>query len=290
MFKGSIVALITPMKKNGEICYKSLKKLVKYHIKNNTNAIVSVGTTGESATLTQEEHYNIIVKTVKYAKKKIPIIAGTGSNSTYEAIQLTKKLENSGISACLSVVPYYNKPTQKGMFKHFNEISKNTNLPQILYNIPQRTGVDLLPETVLKLSKLKNIIGIKEASGDLSRVNHIKSLVNKKFLLISGDDNTALDFIQLGGHAVISVTANIIPYKIFKICKLAIHQKFKKARKINFEIYKLNKLLFIETNPIPIKWAAKKLGIINHDYVRLPLTKLTKKNQNVLNNTLKKII
>ncbi|WP_343191888.1 4-hydroxy-tetrahydrodipicolinate synthase [Buchnera aphidicola] len=288
MFKGSIVALITPMKVNGDICYKSLKKLVRYHIKNNTNAIVSVGTTGESATLTQKEHYNVIIKTVKYAKKKIPIIAGTGSNSTNESIELTKKLETSGISACLNVVPYYNKPTQEGMFKHFEKISKNTKLPQILYNIPQRTGSDLLPETTIKLSKIDNIIGIKEASGNLSRVNNIKSFVKKNFLLISGDDTTALDFIQLGGNALISVTANIMPNKIFKMCKFAINKNFKKARKINDKIHELNKLLFIETNPIPIKWAAKKIGLIDNNIVRLPLTTLSKKNKKILKKVLKK--
>ncbi|WP_343190008.1 4-hydroxy-tetrahydrodipicolinate synthase [Buchnera aphidicola (Astegopteryx bambusae)] len=288
MFKGSIVALITPMKVNGDICYKSLKKLVRYHIKNNTDAIVSVGTTGESATLTQKEHYNVIIKTVKYAKKKIPIIAGTGSNSTNESIELTKKLETSGISACLNVVPYYNKPTQEGMFKHFEKISKNTKLPQILYNIPQRTGSDLLPETTIKLSKIDNIIGIKEASGNLSRVNNIKSFVKKNFLLISGDDTTALDFIQLGGNALISVTANIMPNKIFKMCKFAINKNFKKARKINDKIHELNKLLFIETNPIPIKWAAKKIGLIDNNIVRLPLTTLSKKNKKILKKVLKK--
>ncbi|BGI51311.1 MAG: 4-hydroxy-tetrahydrodipicolinate synthase [Buchnera aphidicola (Ceratovacuna japonica)] len=288
MFKGSIVALITPMKTNGEVCYKSLKKLVKYHIKNNTNAIVSVGTTGESATLTRTEHYNVIIKTVKYANKKIPIIAGTGSNSTYESIELTKKLENSGISACLNVVPYYNKPTQRGMFEHFKKISNSTNVPQILYNIPKRTGSDLLPETVIKLSKIENIIGIKEASGDLSRVNNIKPFVKKKFLLISGDDTTSLDFMQLGGNAVISVTANIIPNKIFQICNFAIKKKFNKARKINNKIYELNKLMFIETNPIPIKWISKEIGLIKNDTVRLPLTKLSKKNKNIFRNILKK--
>ncbi|WP_343154845.1 4-hydroxy-tetrahydrodipicolinate synthase [Buchnera aphidicola (Pseudoregma panicola)] len=288
MFKGSIVALITPMKINGEVCYKSLKKLVKYHIKNNTNAIVSVGTTGESATLTESEHYKVIIKTLKYAKKKIPIIAGTGSNSTYESIELTKKLENSGISACLNVVPYYNKPTQKGIFEHFKKISSNTDLPQILYNIPKRTGSDLLPKTVIKLSKIKNIIGIKEASSDLSRVNNIKYFVNKKFLLISGDDTTALDFMQLGGDAVISVTANIIPNKIFKMCNFAIKKKFYKARKINNKIHELNKFMFIETNPIPIKWISKKIGLIKNDTVRLPLTKLSKKNKSVFKNFLKK--
>ncbi|WP_343189153.1 4-hydroxy-tetrahydrodipicolinate synthase [Buchnera aphidicola (Chaitoregma tattakana)] len=283
MFNGSIVALITPMKINGDICYKDLKKLVNYHIKNNTKAIVSVGTTGESATLTQDEHYNVIIKTVKYAKKKIPIIAGTGSNSTSESIELTKKLENSGISACLSVVPYYNKPTQEGMFKHFKKISENTNIPQILYNIPQRTGSDLLSETVIKLSKIENIIGIKEASGDLSRVNSIKSFVNKNFLLISGDDITALDFIKLGGKAVISVTANINPYQMSKMCKYAINNNFKKARKIHHKLSALNKMLFIETNPIPIKWLAKKIGLINCNKIRLPLTKLSKKNINLFN-------
>ncbi|VFP85656.1 4-hydroxy-tetrahydrodipicolinate synthase [Buchnera aphidicola (Cinara pseudotaxifoliae)] len=290
MFKGSIVALITPMNDKGNICKKSLKKLIHYHIKNKTNAIVSVGTTGESATLNKNEHTNVIMNTLEYADEKIPIIAGTGSNATAESILLTKKLEKSGISGCLNVTPYYNRPTQQGLYLHFKAISESTHLPQILYNVPNRTGCDLLPQTIAQLSKLKNIIGLKDASGDLSRVNKIKKLVKNDFLLISGDDATALDFIQLGGIGVISVTANIAAKYMSKMCKLALRGDFIHARKINSKLNTLHHLLFQETNPIPIKWAAKYIGLIRHNSLRLPMTTLLKKHKHVLKKAIKSIL
>lgn len=272
MFTGSIVALITPMDEKGKICRTSLKKLIDYHVLNETKAIVSIGTTGESATLSQEEHINIVMLTLELADKRIPIIAGTGANATTEAISLTKRFENSGIAACLTVTPYYNKPTQEGLYQHFKAISENTELPQILYNVPSRTGCDLLPETVSKLSSIKNIIGIKEATGDLSRINKIKELVKNNFLLISGDDATALDFIQLGGQGVISVTANIAAREMVKICSYALKGNFKKARSINKRLSLLHEALFIEPNPIPVKWLAKEIGLIKSDTLRLPMT------------------
>ncbi|WP_343155198.1 4-hydroxy-tetrahydrodipicolinate synthase [Buchnera aphidicola (Kurisakia onigurumii)] len=287
MFKGSIVALITPMDEKGKICKQSLKKLILYHIKNKTNAIVSVGTTGESSTLSKKEHINLVMRTIDLSEGKIPIIAGTGSNSTSESISMTQKFENSGISACLSVTPYYNRPTQKGLYLHFKEISKNTNLPQILYNVPIRTGCNLHIDTIAKLSKYKNIIGIKEASGDLSKVQKIiNSVQNKYFLVISGDDETALDFIKLGGHGVISVTANIAAKEMYEMCTLALKKDFIRAEIINSYLNPLHKNLFLEPNPIPIKWASKILGLINYSTIRLPLTNLSKKNKILL----KKII
>ncbi|QCI25872.1 4-hydroxy-tetrahydrodipicolinate synthase [Buchnera aphidicola] len=286
MFKGSIVAIITPMTEKGKICRNSLKKLVQYHIKNHTTAIVSVGTTGESATLNQEEHNYTILSTLEFADGKIPIIAGTGANSTYEAITLTKKLENSGIRGCLSVVPYYNKPTQNGLYQHFKSISENTNIPQILYNVPSRTGCDMLPETVIKLSKLNNIIGIKEATGDLTRIHQIKQYVKKNFLIISGDDTTALDFMQLGGDGVISVTANIAAQEMSQMCLLALQNDFINARIINKKLMPIHQALFLESNPIPIKWAAFKLGMINNDTLRLPLTTLSYTTQKILQKAL----
>lgn len=286
MFKGSIVAIITPMTEKGKICRNSLKKLVQYHINNQTTAIVSVGTTGESATLNQDEHYYTILLTLEFADGKIPIIAGTGANSTYEAITLTKKLENSGICGCLSVVPYYNKPTQDGLYQHFKSISENTHIPQILYNVPSRTGCDMLPETVIKLSKLNNIIGIKEATGDLTRINKIKNHVKKNFLMISGDDPTALDFMQLGGDGVISVTANIAAQEMSQMCLLALKKDFNNARIINTKLMPIHQALFLEPNPIPIKWAAWRLGMIHSDTLRLPLTKLSKKIKNILEQAL----
>ncbi|WP_075433682.1 4-hydroxy-tetrahydrodipicolinate synthase [Buchnera aphidicola] len=289
MFKGSIVALITPMDDKGRLCKKSLKKLVHYHIKNKTNAIVSVGTTGESATLNQREHASVIMHTLELADENIPIIAGTGANATSESILLTKNLEKSGISGCLSVTPYYNKPTQKGLYLHFRAISENTDLPQILYNVPNRTGCDLLPKTIIRLSKLDNIIGLKDASGDLSRVNQIKPLVKKDFILISGDDTTALDFMQLGGQGVISVTANIAAPYMTQMCNFALQGDFAKARLINKKLTILHHLLFQETNPIPIKWAAHYIGLIKHNTLRLPMTPLLKKNQATLSSTIDSI-
>ncbi|AEO08459.1 dihydrodipicolinate synthase [Buchnera aphidicola str. Ak (Acyrthosiphon kondoi)] len=272
MFKGSIVALITPMDKKGQICRSSLEKLINYHVFNKTKAIVSIGTTGESATLSQEEHINVVMLTLELANKRIPIIAGTGANATTEAISLTKRFEKSGIAGCLTVTPYYNRPTQEGLYQHFKAIAENTELPQILYNVPSRTGCDLLPETVAKLAQLKNIIGIKEATGDLSRINKIKELVEDDFLLISGDDVTALDFMQLGGQGVISVTANVAAGEMTQICSYALKGDFISARSINKRLALLHEALFIEPNPIPIKWLAKKMGLIKSDTLRLPMT------------------
>ncbi|QNS01837.1 MAG: 4-hydroxy-tetrahydrodipicolinate synthase [Buchnera aphidicola (Pentalonia nigronervosa)] len=274
MFAGNIVALITPMNEKGEICHSSLKKLINYHVLNKTKAIVSIGTTGESATLSQEEHIDVVMLTIKLANNRIPIIAGTGANATSEAISLTKKFEKSGIAACLSVTPYYNKPTQEGLYQHFKAISKNTKLPQILYNVPSRTGCDLLPETIARLARFKNIVGIKEATGDLSRIHKIKQLVKKNFFLISGDDATALDFMQLGGQGVISVTANIAAQEMRELCQHALKGDFASARSINQRLTKLHESLFIEPNPIPVKWLAKKIGLIKHDTLRLPMTKI----------------
>ncbi|QCI26634.1 4-hydroxy-tetrahydrodipicolinate synthase [Buchnera aphidicola (Thelaxes californica)] len=290
MFKGSIVALITPMDEKGKLCPKSLKNLITYHIKNNTSAIVSVGTTGESSTLSQKEHINLVLRTVDLVEKKIPIIAGTGSNATEESINLTQKFENVGISACLSVTPYYNRPTQKGLYEHFKSISENTSLPQILYNIPIRTGCDLLPETIAKLAKYKNIIGIKEATGDLSRINQIKTLIKKNFLLLSGDDATALDFIKLGGDGVISVTANIAAKEMAQMCRIALKEDYYNAQLINQLLMPLHKYLFIETNPIPVKWAAQKLGLIENSKLRLPLTMLSSDNKKILNNIINQFV
>ncbi|MCW5196997.1 4-hydroxy-tetrahydrodipicolinate synthase [Buchnera aphidicola] len=287
MFKGSIVALITPMDEKGKICKNSLKNIIQYHIQNNTTAIVSVGTTGESATLNKNEHVNTVLLTLELSDGKIPIIAGTGANSTSEAIILTKKFEKSGICGCLTVVPYYNKPTQKGLYQHFKAISESTNIPQILYNVPSRTGCDMLPKTVIKLSKLKNIIGIKEATGNLARVHQIKQYVNKDFTLLSGDDLTALDFMQLGGQGVISVTANIAAKDMSNMCSLALKKDFINARIINQKLMSIHESLFLEPNPIPIKWAAWKLGMINNKTLRLPLTTLSMKNKHTLSLALK---
>lgn len=287
MFKGSIVALITPMDNAGKIDIISLKKLIDYHIESGTKAIVAAGTTGESPTLSNKERMELIIWILELSYGRIPIIVGTGTNSTSEAILLTSKFNNIGVSGCLSVTPYYNQPTQEGIFQHFRSIAENTNLPQIIYNIPTRTGCDILPETIARLSEIKNIIGIKEATKNLGRVNQIKELVDEDFILLSGDDVTALDFIQLGGNGVISVTANIIAKEMSKIYKLANENNFREARRLNNRLMLLHHSLFFEPNPIPVKWACKRLGLIRTDTLRLPMTSLTKEGINVVSMELK---
>lgn len=275
MFTGSLVALITPMDEKGNVCRASLKKLIDYHVESGTSAIVSVATTGESATLSHDEHGDAVMLTLELADGRIPIIAGTGTNSTAEGMSLTRRFENSGVAGCLTVTPYYNRPTQEGMYQHFKTIAENTDLPQILYNVPSRTGSDLLPATVARLAEIKNIVGIKEATGNLSRVNQIKTLVGKEFSLLSGDDATAMDFMQLGGHGVISVTANIAAREMAEVCALALQGNFDEARRLNQRLMPLHHTLFAEPNPIPAKWAAKRLGLIATDTMRLPMTPLS---------------
>lgn len=279
LFYGSIVALITPMDSHGEVDFKQLKNLVEYHIKSGTNAIVSVGTTGESATLSIEENVKTILKTLEFADGRIPVIAGTGANATSEAITMTKLLHNSGVAACLSVVPYYNKPTQEGMYQHFKAIANCTDLPQILYNVPGRTGSDLLPETVGRLAKIDNIIGIKEATGDVSRVAKIRELAGDSFIFLSGDDPTGLESMKLGGDGVISVTNNVAAAQMAQMCRLAREGKFEQAEAINQTLMGLHRDLFVESNPIPVKWAAYKLGLIDNPSLRLPLTTLSEAAQ-----------
>lgn len=287
LFSGSIVALVTPMDEHGEVDFVTLKNLVEYHIASGTDAIVSVGTTGESATLTVDENIKVILKTVEFADGRIPIIAGAGANATAEAIVMTKLLNDSGVAGCLSVVPYYNKPTQEGMYQHFKAIAECTDLPQILYNVPGRTGSDLLPETVGRLAKIDNIVGIKEATGDLSRVQKIKQLAGDDFIFLSGDDATGLESIKLGGQGVISVTNNIAAVDMAKMCDLALAGKFDEAEKINQRLAVLHKDLFVESNPIPVKWAAYRLGLIPLPILRLPLTTLSEAAQPIVEQTLR---
>ncbi|WP_257812622.1 4-hydroxy-tetrahydrodipicolinate synthase [Aggregatibacter actinomycetemcomitans] len=279
LFQGSIVALVTPMDSHGEVDFETLKKLVEFHIKSGTDAIVSVGTTGESATLSIDENVKAILKTVEFADGRIPVIAGTGANATSEAITMTKLLNNSGIAGCLSVVPYYNKPTQEGMYQHFKAIAECTDIPQILYNVPGRTGSDLLPETIGRLAKISNIVGIKEATGDVSRVQKIKQLAGEDFIILSGDDATGLEAMKLGAQGVISVTNNVVAADMAKMCHLARAGKFDEAEQINQRLMPLHKNLFVESNPIPVKWACYKLGLIQEPVLRLPLTTLSEQAQ-----------
>ena len=281
LFHGSIVALVTPMT-HGEVNYTELKNLVDYHVKSGTHAIVSVGTTGESTTLSIDENVKVIKKTVEFADGRIPVIAGTGSNATSEAITLTKLLTNSGVAGCLSVVPYYNKPTQEGMYLHYKAIAESTDLPQILYNVPGRTGSDLKPETIGRLSKIENSVGVKEATGDLSRLSLIKQLAGEDFIFLSGDDATGLEAMKLGAQGVISVTNNVAAADMAKMCELALAGKFEEADAINQRLMALHHDLFIEANPIPVKWAAYKLGLISEPNLRLPLTTLSESAQPVV--------
>ncbi|MDA0146985.1 4-hydroxy-tetrahydrodipicolinate synthase [Vibrio sp. LaRot3] len=277
MFSGSIVALITPFNLDGEVDYVSLKKLVDHHVEAGTDAIVSVGTTGESATLTVEEHVKVVAKTVEFAEGRIPVIAGTGANATHEAVTFSRLLNNSGIAGCLSVTPYYNKPTQEGLFQHFTAIAEESDVPQILYNVPGRTGVDLLPETVARLAKHENIVALKDATGDLDRIAIHRELCGKDFILLSGDDSTGLDFVRLGGQGVISVTNNIAAKDMADMFRLAAQGKFDEAEIINQRLMALHKNLFVESSPIPVKWAAHKMGLISNGNLRLPLTELSDK-------------
>lgn len=276
MFEGSMVAIITPMLENGSIDMPALDKLVDWHLESKTHAIIVNGTTGESATLSADEQFEIISRVVKRVSRKIPIIAGTGTNSTSTTLKLTEKAKDAGVDACLIVTPYYNKPTQNGLFVHYKTIADTVSIPIILYNVPGRTACDLLPETVERLSQLNHIIGIKEATGKLERTQEILQRCHKKFVVYSGDDATALDLMRAGAKGVISVTANVAPVEMVKMCQLALNQQFEQAEKINNRLMLLHTNLFIESNPIPTKWALMQLGKIRSG-IRLPLLTLDKK-------------
>ncbi len=283
---GSIVALITPMLANGSIDYTSLKRLVEFHIKNTTTAIVAVGTTGESATLNIGEHLEVVKKVIEFARGRIPIIAGTGANSTAEAIELSIAAKGLGADYALLVTPYYNKPNQEGLYKHYRLIANSTDIPQILYNVPGRTGVNLDVETVVRLSKIDNIIGLKDATGNLNIAEQLVRKCPKDFMLYSGDDETALSFIALGGNGGISVTANVAPKKVQDIYQTALVGDLTTARSLDNEIAQLHRDLFVESNPIPVKWALYKMGMCT-DAIRLPMTALDTNYRDQLEQTLK---
>ena len=288
LVKGSIVAIVTPMKANGDLDLDALDKLVDFHIKSGTKGIIAVGTTGESATLEVSEHISVIERIVNRTNNKIFIFAGTGANSTKEAIYLSKAAKSAGANASLSVTPYYNKPTQEGLFQHYTQIADQVDFPQVLYNVPGRTSCDLLPETIAKLAPHENILGIKEATGDLSRLEELKKLLrDETFFLYSGDDATATDFILNGGHGNISVTANIVPELMSKLFDLAL-EKSPEAKIIENKISNLNTMLFLESNPIPVKWVLNRMGLMDIG-IRLPLTNLSKQHQQTLEEELKRL-
>jgi 4-hydroxy-tetrahydrodipicolinate synthase len=273
MITGSIVALVTPMMSDGSLDWDSLDKFVDFQIENGTDSIVAVGTTGESATLSPGEHCQVIERIVSRAAGRIPVIAGTGANSTAEAIELSAAAKRAGADACLSVTPYYNKPTQEGLYQHFKAIAEAVDIPQILYNVPGRTAVDMQNETVFRLSSLDNIIGIKDATGDVARGKELISALPADFAVYSGDDPTAYELILAGGKGNISVTANVAPSKMAELCQLALKGFSAEAEALNNELMTLHGAMFVESNPIPVKYALHEMGLME-DGIRLPLTKL----------------
>ena len=286
IIQGSIVALVTPMFEDGSVDWKGLEKLVEWHIAQGTNSIVAVGTTGEASTLSLAEHKQVIKEIVRVANKRIPIIAGTGANSTHEAIELTKEAKELGADAALLVTPYYNKPTQEGLYQHYKAIAEAVDLPQILYNVPGRTGVDMLNETVIRLADIPQIVGIKDATGDVPRGQAlIEGLRGKEMTVYSGDDATAYQLIALGALGNISVTANVAPKEMSQICAAAISGDAERAEALNNEIANLHNILFCESNPIPVKWALHEMGLIGTG-IRLPLTPLAEQYRTPLREAL----
>ena len=285
MFKGSIVAIVTPFKK-GKFDEKAYGDLIEWHIAQGTNAIVPCGTTGESATLDYKEHFRVIDFAIKAVNKRVPVIAGTGANATDETIEITKHAKKAGADAALLVAPYYNKPTQEGLYRHYKTVAKEVNIPIVLYNVPGRTAVNILPSTVARLAEIKNIVAIKEATGDMKQVSEVIRLCGERITVISGDDFTTLPLIALGGKGVISVSANVAPKDVSKMCSLMLHGDYDEARKLHYKLEPLNAAMFIETNPIPVKTALAMMGKIKEEF-RLPLCEMLPANKEKLKKTLK---
>ncbi len=283
--RGSIVALVTPMHADGAVDWERLRKLVDWHVEQGTHAIVAVGTTGESATLGFEEHDLVIREVISAARGRVPVIAGTGANSTEEAIRLTRDARRDGADACLLVTPYYNKPTQEGLYRHHLAIAEAVDIPQILYNVPGRTACDMLPETVERLGHIDNIVGIKEATGNLERIREIRERCGPGFMIYSGDDATAVEAMLMGADGDISVTANVAPAAMAAMCQAALAGDAGRARELDASINALHRDLFVESNPIPVKWALQQMGLIDSG-IRLPLTPLSSAAQEVLRKTL----
>ncbi|NNH27334.1 4-hydroxy-tetrahydrodipicolinate synthase [Acinetobacter terrestris] len=286
IIQGSIVAIVTPMFEDGSVDWKGLEKLVEWHIAQGTNSIVAVGTTGEASTLSMAEHTKVIAEIIRVANKRIPVIAGTGANSTHEAIELTKEAKELGADAALLVTPYYNKPTQEGLYQHYKAIAEAVDLPQILYNVPGRTGVDMLNETVIRLADIPQIIGIKDATGDVPRGQElIQGLDGKAMTVYSGDDATAYQLMGFGAQGNISVTANVAPKEMSQVCAAAIAGDADRAEALNNEVANLHNILFCESNPIPVKWALHEMGLIGTG-IRLPLTPLAEQYRTPLREAL----
>ena len=286
--QGSIVALVTPMFEDGSVDWKSLEKLVEWHVEQGTNAIVAVGTTGEPSTLSMSEHTQVIKEIIRVVNKRIPVIAGTGANSTHEAIELTQEAQTLGADAALLVTPYYNKPTQEGLYQHFKAIAETVDLPIIVYNVPGRTGVDMLNETVLRLADIPNIIAVKDATGNTERGKELIDALKGRMSVFSGDDATAAELIRLGAQGNISVTANVVPKLMSELCAAALQGNQEVAEQINNKISNLNNILFCESNPIPVKWALHEMGKIGSG-IRLPLTPLAEQYRTPLRDALKDV-
>lgn len=285
MFKGSLVAIVTPFK-DGSVDEKALRDLIEFQIENGTSGIVPCGTTGESATLSHEEHEKVIEITIDAVGGRVPVIAGTGSNSTEEAIMLTRHAKDAGADAALMISPYYNKPTQEGLYLHFKKIAKEVDIPIIVYNVPSRTGSNMLPETVARLSEIKNIVGIKEASGSLQQISDVIALCDPAFALLSGDDFIVLPILSVGGKGVISVVANVAPKDMADLIVSFEKGDLKKASSLHYRLRPLNDAMFYETNPIPVKKALALMGKVE-DEIRLPLSKMSEKNEEKLKAVMK---
>jgi 4-hydroxy-tetrahydrodipicolinate synthase len=287
MFEGSSVALVTPFK-NSKLNESKIKDLVQFHIKNGTNNLVPCGTTGESPTLTPREHVRVVEIVVKEAKGKVPVIAGAGTNDTKKTIEMVKKVEDLSADGALVITPYYNKPTQEGLYRHFVEVANSTKLPIVIYNVPSRTGVNILPETVARLSSIENIVAIKEASGNLNQVSEIIDLCNGKITVLSGDDSLTLPILSVGGKGVVSVVANIMPKQISEMVSAFLSGNYEKAQRLHYNLFRLSQVLFVETNPGPIKAA---MNLAGHDVgnPRLPLVEVSKITEEKISEVLRKI-
>ncbi len=288
MIRGSLVALVTPMHDDGTLDWENLDRIVDMHVEQGTDSIVAVGTSGESATLDVDEHVQVIDRVVRRVNGRIPVIAGTGANSTREAIEMTKDAKSVGADACLLVTPYYNKPTQEGLYLHYKAIAEAVDIPQILYNVPGRTACDMLPETVLRLADVPNIVGIKEATGNLERAKFLIDNTPADFAIYSGDDATAIELILAGGDGNISVTANAAPALMSQLCKLGLEKSFEEARALQQRLMPLHDVMFVEANPIPVKWAMYEMGLIGKG-IRLPLTPLAEQYRSKLTEVLKQV-
>lgn len=286
MIKGSIVAIVTPMLDDGSLDLVAFRALLDFHIEQGTDGVVVVGTTGESPTVDVEEHETLIQIAVEHAAGRIPVIAGTGANSTKEAIELAQFSKNAGADASLTVVPYYNKPTQEGLYQHFKAIAEAVDMPHILYNVPGRTGADLHNDTTLRLAQIQNIVGIKDATGNIERGSDLLQRAPKDFAVYSGDDATSLALILLGAQGTISVTANVAPKLVHEMCVAALNGEVVRAREINFRLLGLHRHLFVEANPIPVKWAVARMGRMKN-ILRLPLTPMQSTSESVVENAMR---